>query len=116
MHVDTLMDAVVLKRANHLQTGPISHVGQSGVLMSSEVALENAAVCRAIEQRAPRLQLLDPVGRLLRVQLGHTPIVHVLAAPHGVGKVNLPVIPVVNICQCGSDAPLRHDGVRLPQE
>ena len=71
---------------------------------------------RAVEERAPRLELAHAVGRLLRVQLGHPPVVDVLSAAHGVGEVDLPVVAVVDVGQRGGDAALGHDGVRLAEQ
>ena len=107
---------VVLQRPDHLQAGPVAHVGEPGILVPAEVALEDPAVGGAVEQRAPRLQLADPVRRLLRVQLGHAPVVDVLAAAHGVGEVHLPVVAVVHVRQRRRDPALGHHGVRLPQQ
>ena len=70
----------------------------------------------AVEERAPRLQLPHPVRRFLRVQLGHAPVVDVLAAAHGVGEVDLPAVAVVHVSQRRRDAALGHDGVRLAEQ
>ena len=116
VHVDALVDAVVLQRADHLQPGAVAHVRQAGILVPAEVALEDAAVGGAVEQRAPRLQLPHPVRRLPRVQLGHPPVVDVLPAAHRVGEVHLPAVAVVHVAQRGRHAALGHHGVRLAQE
>ena len=116
VHIDSLMDAVVLKRANHLQAGPVADVRQARIFVPSEVALENAAVWGAVEERTPCLQLLDPVGRFLRVELGHAPVVDVLAAAHGVGEVNLPVVAVVHIAQAAATPPSAMTVCALPQQ
>ena len=116
VHVDALMDAVILERADHLQAGAVADVGQPRIAVAAEVALEDASVLRAIEHRAPGLELADAVGRFLRVQLRHAPVVHVLAAAHGVGEMDLPVVAVVDVGQRGGDAALRHHRVRLAQE
>ena len=55
VHVDPLVDAVVLQGADHLQTGPIAHVREPRIAMSAEVALQDAAILCAIEERAPGL-------------------------------------------------------------
>ena len=69
LHVDldTLVDAVVLQGADHLQPGAVADVGQARVLVAAEVALEDAAVFRAVEDGPPGFQLADAVGRLLGV-------------------------------------------------
>src|SRR4030095_1455330 len=68
MYVDALMNAMILKRANHLQAGAISHVRQTGILVTAEVALENAAVLCPIKQRSPRLQFTHALGSLAGVK------------------------------------------------
>ena len=77
---------------------------------------EDPAVRGAVEQRAPGLELVDPVGRLLGVQLGHPPVVEHLAAAHGVAEVDLPVVLGVDVAHRGGDAALGHDGVGLAEQ
>ena len=114
--VDALVDAVVLQGADHLQAGAVADVGQARVAVAAEVALQDAAVLGAVEHRAPGFQLADAVGRFLGVQLGHAPVVDVLAAAHGVGEMDLPVVAFVHVGQGRGDAALGHDGVRLAQQ
>src|SRR4051812_2116249 len=59
VHVDRLMDRVILERADHLETGAVAHVREPRVAVSAEVALENAPIGSPIEQRAPRFELAD---------------------------------------------------------
>ena len=84
--------------------------------MAAEVALADQAVRRAVEQRAPVLELADPVGRLLRVQLRHPPVVEHLPAAHGVAEVHPPVVLGVEVGHRGGDAALGHDRVRLAEQ
>src|SRR5438105_12690256 len=92
VHVDIGMHRFVLKHANHLETGAIADVRQPAVRMTSERALVDAAVGRAVEQRAPRLELVDPVGGFLGVDLGHAPVVVHLAAAHRVAEMHAPAV------------------------
>ena len=110
------MNAVILQRADHLEAGAIADVRQARILVAAEVALQDAAVRRAIEQRAPRLELADAIRRFLRVQLRHAPVVDVLAAAHRVGEVHLPVVAVVDVGERRRDAAFGHDGVRLAEQ
>ena len=116
MHVDPLVDAVVLQGTNHLQAGPIAHVSQPRIAMSAEVALQDAAVLCSIEERSPSLELAHAVGRFLGVQLGHAPVVDVLPAAHGVGEMDLPAVAFVDVGEGRRDAALGHHGVRLPEQ
>ena len=84
--------------------------------MAAEVALEDPAVLGAIEHRAPGLELADAIRRFLRVQLRHPPVVHVLAAAHRVGEVDLPAVAVVDVGERRGDAAFGHDGVRLAEQ
>src|SRR5437660_9474967 len=84
--------------------------------MPSEVALENETVLRAVEERAPFLELEDAIGRFLRVQLRHAPVVQELAAAHGVAEVNLPVVLGPDVAERRGDAAFGHDRVRLAEE
>src|SRR5271163_4593913 len=44
VEIDSLMDAVVLQRADHLQAGPVADVGQTGIAMAAEVPLQDLAI------------------------------------------------------------------------
>ena len=86
------MDGLVLQRADQLEAGAVADVDEPPVGVPAERALRHLAVGRAIEHAAPALELADAVGRLLSVQLGHAPVVEVLAAEHRVLEVDLPVV------------------------
>jgi len=116
VEVDALVDAVILQRTNQFETGSVAYVGQPGIGVAPEVALQDAAVRCAIEHRAPRLEFPHPVGRFLGVQFGHAPVVEVLAPAHGVGKVHLAGVTVVHVGQRRRDAAFGHDRVGLTQE
>ena len=114
--VDAPVDAVVLQRADHLEAGAIADVSQSRILVTAEIALEDAAVRRAIEQRAPCLELAHAIGRFLGVELGHPPVVQVLAAAHRVGEMHLPAVAVVDIGERRRDAAFGHHRVCLAEK
>ena len=84
--------------------------------MPAEIALGDQPVGSAVEQRAPLLELVDARRRLLRVQLGHAPVVEHLAAAHRVAEVDLPVVLGIHVAHGGSRTALGHHGVRLAQE
>jgi hypothetical protein len=50
------------------------------------------------------------------VQLGHPPVVDVLAAAHGVGEVHAPVVAVVDVRERRGHAAFGHHRVRLTEE
>src|SRR5262249_7742588 len=104
------------QRADHLEPGTIADVREARVAVSAEVALEDPAVVRAIEERAPRLELAYAIRRLLRVQFGVSPVVDVLAAAHGVGEMHPPVVAIVDVRECSGDAAFGHDRVGLAEE
>src|ERR687891_1578450 len=52
-HLDPRLDRPVLEGADHLEPRPVAHVGQPGIAVTAEVALEDAAVRGAVEQGAP---------------------------------------------------------------
>src|ERR1019366_612280 len=68
-HLNVHGDGPLLQGADQLQSGAVAYMGQTGVAVAPEVALKDAAVWGAIEERAPALQLVDAVRRLLRVKL-----------------------------------------------
>ena len=116
VHVDAHVNPVILQRADHFESRPIAHVSEPRIPMAAEVTLQDPSILRAIEQRAPGLQFPYTIRSFLRMQLGHPPVVHVLAAAHRVAEVNFPVVAVVDVGQCGGDAAFGHDGVRFPQQ
>ena len=109
-------DDLLLQRADDLQAGAVADVGQSRIGVAAEVALTDPAVLGAVEQRAVRLQLPDPVGRLLGVQLGHPPVVEELPAAHGVAEVDLPVVLRVGVSHRCRATALGHHRVRLAEQ
>jgi hypothetical protein len=82
----------------------------------AEVALKNATVRRAVEYSAPCLELAHAIRRLLRMQLGHAPVVEVLAAAHRVGEMHAPVVAIVDICERSCNSTLCHHRVRLAEQ
>ena len=114
--VDAEMNPVVLQRADHLQAGAVAHVRQPRVAMAAEVALQNAAVAACDRTARPSFEFAHACRRFLGVQFGHPPVVQVLAAAHGVGKVNAPAVAIVDIGQRGGDAAFGHHGMRLAQQ
>ena len=114
--VDALVHAVILQRADHLQPGAIADVREARIFVAAEISLQNAAVFRAIENRAPGLELAHPRGRFLGVQLRHPPIVDVLPAAHRVGEMDLPVVAVVHVGERGRDPAFRHHGMRFAEQ
>ena len=118
LHVDVeaAMDAVILQRADHLEAGAIADVREARILVAAEVALQDAAVGGAIEQRAPGFELAHAIGRFPRVQLRHPPVVDVLAAAHRVGEVHPPAVAIVDVGERRRDAAFRHDRVRLAEQ
>ena len=116
VHVEAAVDAVVLERPDHLEAGAVADVRQPRVPVAAEVALQDAAVGRPVEDRAPRLELAHALGRFLGVQLGHAPVVQVLAAAHRVGEVHAPVVAIVDVGQRRSDAAFGHHGVGLAEQ
>ncbi len=110
------MDAVVLQGADHFEAGAVADVRQAGIAMAAEIALQDAAVFRPIEERAPGFELAHAAGSFLGVQLGHAPIVEILAAAHGIGEMDAPVIAIVDVGERRRDAAFRHHGVRFAEQ
>ena len=115
-HVDADLDRALLEGPDHLQAGAVADVGEAGVAVAAEVALADEPVLGAVEQGAPVLELEDPLGRLLGVQLGHPPVVEHLPATHGVAEVHLPVVLGPAVAHGRGDAALGHHGVRLAEQ
>ena len=67
VHIDTTVDPVILQGPDHLETGPITDMSQSRVLVAAEVTLQDAPVFRAIEHSSPGLEFARPSGGLLCV-------------------------------------------------
>ena len=84
--------------------------------MAAKIALKNSTVHSSIEDRPPAFQFADAFGRLLGMQFSHAPVVDVLAAAHRVGKVNLPIIALIDGGEGGGHAPLGHYRMRLAEQ
>src|SRR5579862_205779 len=115
-NVETKMNAMVLQGADHLQSGAIAHVRESRITMSAKIALQNPAVGGAIKKRAPSLEFTHARRRFLGMQLRHPPVIQVLTAAHGVGKVNAPAVPVVHVSHRRRYAAFGHHGVRFAEK
>ena len=107
---------MILECTDHLQASSVADVREARIPMPTEVALQNSAVGRAVEERSPRLELAHAIRRFLRVELGHPPVVEVLAASHGVREVDAPVVAVVHVRERGSHAALGHHRVSLAEQ
>ena len=116
VHIDPLMNPVVLQSANHLQPGAIADMRQARIFMAAKIPLQNPAVLGAIENGAPGLELAHTIGRLPRMQFRHPPIIDVLPAAHGIGEMHSPVVAIVDVGERGCDPALGHDGVRFAEK
>ena len=116
MHRDALMDTMVLQRADQFQTRAVADVGEARITVAAEVTLRNLAFLGAVKHRAPGFQFMDAGRGFLGMQFGHAPVVHVLAATHGVGEVNLPAVAVVHVAHGCRHAAFGHDRVGLAEE
>ena len=115
-HVETEMYAVVLQRTDHLQSRPIANMRQPGIAMSAKIALQNAAIARAIEQGTPGFEFAHTCRSFLGMELRHAPVIQILASAHRVSKVNAPAVPVVHICHGRGYSTLCHYGMRLAEK
>ena len=118
LHVDrdAGRDRPVLERPDHLEAGPVADVGEARVRVAAERALEDPPVAGPVEDRAPGLELADPVRRLLGVELGHPRVVEQLAADHRVPEVDLPRVGLGDVAERRGHPALGHDGVGLAEE
>ncbi len=116
VHVDPGVHALVLEDADHLEAGAVADVGQAAVGVAAEGPLVDATIGRAIEQRAPRLELVDPIGGFLGVDLGHAPVVVHLAAAHRVAEMHAPGVFSHHVAERRGGAPLGHDGVGFAEQ
>ena len=111
-----LVDAMILKRAYHFKSRPITDVCETRIFVSSKIALQYSSILSPVEQGPPRLEFSHAIRGFLREQFSHSPVVEILAAAHGIGKVYFPVVAVINISQRRSHAAFRHDRVRFSQQ
>src|SRR5262249_32921180 len=116
VHLDALVDSVVLQRADHFEASAVADVRQARIAVTAEIPLEYAAVGGAIEESAPRFEFSNACRSFLGMQLGHAPVVEVLPATHRIGEVNSPVIPVVDVGKGGGDAAFGHYGVGFAEQ
>jgi hypothetical protein len=110
------MYSVILQGADHFKPSSIANVRESRIAMTAEISLQNSAVSRSIEKRAPRFQFAHTRGRFLGVKLRHAPAIKILPTAHGIGKVNSPIVPIVHIAHRCGYATFRHYGMSFAEE
>src|SRR5438552_1891033 len=99
------MNAVILQRADHLQSRAITHMREAWVPVAAKISLQDAPILRPVENRAPGFQFTNAIGRLPGVQFRHPPLIYILAATHRVGEMNFPIVALIDIRERGSYAP-----------
>ena len=114
--VDALLDATVLKSANHFEAGAVTNVTEAFEGMTAEGALQNVAIFRAVEEGAPLFEFADAIGRFLGVKLGHAPIVEKFSAAHGVAKMRFPIVGGVHVGHGRGDTAFGHYGVSFAKK
>ena len=109
---------LVLQRADQLQPGAVADVARAACsVWPPNARCDILPVGRAVEDAAPLLELAHAVGRLLGVQLGHAPVVQVLAARTscpGSGRCQLS--SGVDVAERRRDPALGHHRVRLAEQ
>ena len=116
MYFHAGVNSVILQRADHFEAGAIADVGQPRIAMAAEVSLQDAAVFRAVEERAPGFEFPHAVGGFLRVEFGHPPVVQILAAAHGIGEMDAPVIAIVDVGQRRRHSTFSHNRMGLAKQ
>src|ERR1700687_4099461 len=66
--VDALLDATILKSANHFEAGAVTNVAEALEGGSAESALQSGAIFGAGEEGAPLFEFADAIGRFLGVK------------------------------------------------
>jgi hypothetical protein len=110
------MYSVILERSDHFETGTVTHVSETRIPVAPEISLKNVSFSGPIENGAPRFQFANAGRRLFRMKLCHTIVVHVLAASHGVGEMNFPVVRIINGAERGGDTAFGHYGVSFTKK
>src|SRR6267142_801308 len=110
------MNAAILKGAYHLETGAIANMTKTLESMTAKCSLQNLPVAGSVEHRSPLFQFANSIWRLLRMNVGHPPVVQKLPAAHRVAKMRAPIVRFVHIRNRCGDAAFSHDSVRLAQE
>jgi len=106
---------VILKGADHFQSGAVADVGEGRVAMPTEISLQDSAIASAIKDGAPRFQFAHALGCFFGVELAMR---HCSRRPraHRVGEMNLPVVAFVDVGQRGGDSAFGHHGVGFAQD
>src|SRR6267142_4351389 len=110
------MNAAILKRPYHLETGAIADMTKPLESMPAKSSLKNFSVAGSIEHGSPLFQLANSIWGLLRMNVGHPPVIQKLSAAHRVAKMRAPIVRFVHIGNRCGDAAFSHDSVRLTEE
>ena len=59
---------------------------------------------------------MGSIRSFFRVQFGHAPVIEILAAAHGVGEMNAPVVAIVDVAHRRRHPTFRHHGVGFAEQ
>jgi hypothetical protein len=107
---------MILQGPDHLKSRAVTHVGEARIFVAAEISLKDTTVVCAIEHGTPGFKLAHAIRGLLRMQLGHSPVVEILPSAHGVGKMDLPAVAIIHICESGRYASFSHHSMSLSQQ
>ena len=107
---------MVLQRPDHFQTGAIADVRKPGITMPTEISLQNSPILCPIEDRAPGFEFAHALRRFFGVQLGHSPLIHVLTAAHRVGEMDFPIVALVHVCERRRNPAFGHNRVCFSEQ
>jgi hypothetical protein len=116
VEVDALVDAVVLQRADHLEAGAVADVGEARVAVAAEVALQDAAVGRAVEEAPHASSSRTRSGASWACSSAISGWLTYWPPRMVSAKCTRQAVAVVDVGERGGDAALRHHRVRLAEQ
>jgi hypothetical protein len=116
VHIDPLMDPMILEGTNHFEARTVTNMCQSRVRVSAEITLVDKPVWSAVHERAPAFQFSHTFRCFLCVQFRHPPSIEIVPTSHRVGKMDFPTVSVINIGKGRSNAPFSHNGMGFPEQ
>src|SRR6187401_921503 len=96
-HFNSLVNPMILKCADHLQSSAVSDMRQSWIFVSSEISLKNPSIFGSIEKGTPGFEFAHAIRSFLGMQFSHSPVIEILTTPHGVCEMHFPIVPLIDI-------------------
>src|SRR5262245_19657846 len=89
---------------------------EARISVAAKISLQNSTVFCAVENGTPGFELADSIGRFLRVQFSHAPLIDILTAAHRICEMHFPIVAFIDVSQRRCDSAFGHYRVGFAQK